>query len=55
MTELKSEEFFTIGEKRLLIEAICDKQIHKIIKDPNAYDSPKYKALELLKVKIKDM
>lgn len=55
MTELSSHEIFSIEEKKLLIEAICDKQIRKIIKDPNSYNSPKYMALEALKIKIKDM
>lgn len=55
MTELKTEEIFTINEKKLLIETICDKQIRKIVKDPEAYNSPKYMELEALKIKIKDM
>ncbi len=55
MTELKVEEIFTCDEKKLLIEAICDKQIRKIVKDPDAYNSHKYMELEALKIKIKDM
>ena len=41
-------------EKKLLLELICNEQIHMIIKDHNKYDSDKYKKLEELKVKIKD-
>lgn len=55
MTELKTEEIFKINEKKLLIEAICDKQIRKIVKNPDAYNSQKYMELEALKIKIKDM
>jgi hypothetical protein len=55
MTELKAVEIFTNDEKKLLIEAICDKQIRKIVKDPDAYNSQKYTELEALKIKIKDM
>lgn len=55
MTELKVEEIFTSDEKKLLIEVICDKQIRKIVKDPDAYNSQKYMELEALKIKIKDM
>ena len=42
-------------EKKVLIELICNEQTHMIIKDHNKYDSDKYKKLEELKVKIKDM
>lgn len=42
-------------EKKLLIELICNEQTHTIIKDHTRYDSEKYKGLEALKVKIKDM
>ena len=42
-------------EKKLLIEMICNEQTHMIIKDHTKYDSDKYKRLEELKVKIKDM
>ena len=42
-------------EKKLLIELICNEQTHMIVKDHTKYDSDKYKKLEELKVKIKDM
>lgn len=42
-------------EKKLLIELICNEQTHMIIKDHTEYDSEKYKSLEILKIKIKDM
>ena len=42
-------------EKKVLIELICNEQTHMIIKDHTKYDSDKYKRLEALKVKIKDM
>ena len=42
-------------EKKILLELICNEQIHMIIKDHTKYDSDKYIKLEKLKVKIKDM
>ena len=42
-------------EKKMLIELISNEQIHMIIKDHTRYDSDKYKELERLKVKIKDV
>lgn len=42
-------------EKKILIELICNEQTHMIIKDHTKYDSDKYKKLETLKIKIKDM
>ena len=42
-------------EKKMIIELICNEQTHMIIKDHTKYDSDKYKKLEVLKVKIKDM
>lgn len=49
------EDKITKDEKKLLIELICNEQTHMIIKDHNKYESEKYKKLEELKVKIKDM
>ena len=46
---------FSKEERRILIELISNEQIHMIIKDHTKYDSDKYKKLEELKVKIKDM
>ena len=42
-------------EKKLILELICNEQIHMIIKDHMKYESEKYKELEKLKVKIKDL
>lgn len=42
-------------DKKLLIDLISNEQIHMIIKDSSKYKSSKYKKLEKLKVKIKDM
>ena len=42
-------------EKKVLIELICNEQTHMIVKDHTKYDSQKYKKLEELKVKIKDL
>ena len=44
---------FSKEEKKLLIQLICNEQIHMIIK--NKYKSGKYKKLEELKIKIKDI
>lgn len=42
-------------EKKLILELICNEQIHMIIKDHTKYESEKYKKLEKMKVKIKDL
>ena len=42
-------------DKKLLLELICNEQIHMIIKDNTKYESERYKKLEELKIKIKDM
>lgn len=51
----KMEEIFTKHERKLLIELICNEQTHMIMKDHTKYDSSKYKDLEIMKIKIKDM
>ena len=43
------------NEKKVIIELICNEQTRMIIKDHTKYESEKYKKLEELKVKIKDM
>ena len=48
-------EILNKEEKKMIIELICKEQTHKIIKDHTKYDSDKYKKLEVLKIKIKDM
>ena len=45
----------TKEEKEMRVELICDKQKRMSIKDHRKYESKKYKNLEKLKVKIKDM
>lgn len=45
----------TEKEKNMLIELICNEQTYMIRKDHTRYDTDKYKELEALKVKIKDM
>ncbi|WP_299054388.1 hypothetical protein [uncultured Eubacterium sp.] len=42
-------------KKKLLIELICKEQTEMIVEDHSQYDSDRYKALEELKIKIKDM
>lgn len=42
-------------EKRLLLELICNEQTRMIIKDNTKYKSEKYKELEKLKIKVKDI
>lgn len=46
---------FSKEEKKVLLELIGNEQIHIIIKDSNKYSSEKYKKLEELKIKIKDL
>lgn len=54
--ELKSYGYeFSKEERKLLIELIGNEQIHMIIKNNEKYNSTKYKMLEQLKVKIKDL
>ena len=42
-------------ERKVLIELICNEQTHMIIKDHTKYVSDKYRKVEELKVKIKDL
>lgn len=46
---------FTKEERKLLIQLICNEQIHMIIKNKDKYESGKYINLEKIKVKIKNM
>lgn len=55
MYDFGTVEMLSKNEKKLLIELICNEQTHMIIKDHSKYESTKYKNLEKLKVKIKDM
>lgn len=45
----------TKEDKKLLIELICNEQTKMIVNDHTKYESNRYKHLEELKVKIKDM
>lgn len=45
----------TEREKNLIVELICNEQTHMIIKDHTRYDTEKYKELEVLKIKIKNL
>lgn len=45
----------TKEDQKILIELICNEQIHMIIKNNTKYGADKYIKLEELKVKIKDM
>lgn len=45
----------TKDEKEIIIKLICNEQTHMIIKNSSQYKSDKYKKLEELKVKIKDL
>ena len=46
---------FSKEEKRLLIELICEEQTNMIVNDNSLYGSNKYRLLEELKIKIKDL
>ena len=52
---VKDSKKMTENEKKLLVELICNEQTHMIVKDHTRYDTDKYKELEALKIKIKDM
>ena len=43
------------NEKKVIIELICNEQTHMIMKDHTKFDSDKYRELEELKVKIKNL
>lgn len=46
---------FSEKEKDLLLELICFEQLNIVMKDHEQYNSDKYKELEELKVKIKNL
>ena len=52
---VKDSKKMTENEKKLLVELICNEQTHMIVKDHTRYNTDKYKELEALKIKIKDM
>ncbi len=49
---MKNTDYFVKDDKKLLLELICNEQIHMIIKDNTTYISDKYKKLEELKAKV---
>lgn len=42
-------------EKKMLLELICNEQIHMLVHNHKQHTSDKYKKLEELKIKIKDL
>lgn len=46
---------FNKDEKKILIELICNEQTNMIIDDHQQYEADRYKLLETLKIKIKDL
>lgn len=54
-SEKSTKSYFTKEEKEVLLDLICSKQIHLILKNYKNYENEKYQNLEELKVKIKDM
>lgn len=42
-------------EKSILVELICNEQTQMLMRDKEAYNHDKYKSLEMIKVKVKDM
>lgn len=53
--EKKKQMNLCKDEKQMIIELICSEQTHMIIKNNNKYKSDRYKKLEKLKIKIKDL
>ena len=51
--EKSTKSYFTKEEKEVLLDLICSKQIHLILKNHKNYENEKYQNLE--EVKIKDM
>lgn len=49
---MENRNYFTTEDKKILLELICDEQIHMIIKDNTTYISDKYRKLEELKAKV---
>lgn len=46
---------FSKEEKKIIIELICNEQTQMIVEDSSNYVSDRYKKLEEVKVKIKDL
>ena len=54
-TENMTKKTINGKEKKILLELIGNEQIHMIIKDHTKYESERYKRLEELKIKIKNL
>ena len=54
-SEKSTKSYFTKEEREVLLDFICSKQIHLILKNHKNYENEKYQDLEELKVKRKDM
>lgn len=50
-----NEDRFFDTDRKLLLDLICNEQVHMLIKNHDAYVSDKYKRLERLKVLVKDL
>ena len=50
-----TEKYFTKEDRKILLELICNEQVHMIIKDNTKYESDKYKKLEELKIKVNSL
>lgn len=49
---MEEKNYFTNEDRKMLLELICNEQVHMIIKDNSKYQSDKYKKLEELKIKV---
>lgn len=46
---------FTTSDKKILLDLLCNEQVHLLLKDHTAYESERYMKLERLKIAVKDM
>lgn len=46
---------FTTSDKKVLLDLICNEQVHLLLKDNTVYESERYMRLERLKILVKDM
>lgn len=51
---MNADKFFDT-DRKILLDLICNEQVHMLVKNHNAYESEKYKRLERLKVLVKDL
>ena len=50
-----NEDKFFDTDRKILLDLICNEQVHMLVKNHDAYASDKYKRLERLKVLVKDL